>query len=137
MKYYFVNLGLHLLVTIILIVLLIITTNRNKKGKTSRGVWFFLPVVLSIAVVFHLAVYTTPRLMDIKSVVTNSARESDGIVESISPLNNYIIVDGEKYFINPKHSYPETGTRVQFTCAPNSHVILELSLYNESVSQDS
>ncbi len=113
MKYFLANLSIHIIVTIVILVFVIIFSNRNKRGLTKHAPLYFLPLVLSILAVLYAVRYTAPRLLDISAVSSENFYSYTGELESVSPFNNSLVVDGETYYINPLRDIPEDGTTVK------------------------
>ena len=131
MKYYLANLGVHLLVTVILILILVITTNRNKRGECKRGIWYFLPLVISAVTVFYLLSYTAPRLLDLSYIIDSNYYSYTGKIEEISQFGNSVVIDGTTYYINPLRELPAPGTSVRIRYSRYSHYAIDVAPYEE------
>ena len=101
MKYYLANLGVHIAVNLILTLIVIVSSDRNKRGQTKHALTYFLPFVVSIVTVLYMINFTAPRLLDLTDVTGQNYYSYTGTLEEISSMNNYFIIDGEKYYINP------------------------------------
>lgn len=113
MKYFLANLSVHVIVTVVLLAFVIFFSNRNKRGLTKFAPMYFLPLVLSALAVLYAVHYTAPRLLDISAVSSENFYSYTGELESVSLFNNSLVVDGEKYYINPLRDIPEEGTIVK------------------------
>lgn len=127
MKYFIANLSVQLLITLFLILLIVVFSNRNRRGQTSHGFIFFMPLFLSILTVLHLLYFTAPRLLDIASVRSQNYYSYTGVLEETSLMNNYLIVDGEQYYINPLRDLPPSGTTVKIRYTQYSHYAIEVA----------
>lgn len=131
MKYYFVNLAVHILITVLLLVFTVVTTNKNRRGQCKRGFLYFLPMVLSALVAFHLLFFSAPRLLDVADVIDANYYSYTGTIEETGRFNNYLIVDGKVYYVNPIHEYPAAGTTIRLRYLKYSHCVVEVSLVEE------
>lgn len=113
MRYFLANLSVHIIVTVVLIVLIVVFSNRNRHGKTRYPVSYFIPTVLAVIVAIYAYKITWPRLLDLSDVSTRNYYSYTGEVSGISLFHNYIIVDGETYYINPTRFVPEIGSKVR------------------------
>lgn len=127
MKYFFANLGAHVLLCVILIILMSIFTNRNFKRKTKHVLTYFFPVVLLLIFGFDVVRYLAPRLFDIDNVLNNVTYTHTGVVEEVSSFKNYIRIDGVNYYINPMRNKIEAGTTVRIKYTPSSNYIMNVS----------
>ncbi|MBR2522948.1 MAG: hypothetical protein IKE53_00745 [Clostridiales bacterium] len=135
MNYFFANLAAHGVACLILIVLLIIFTNRNFKRKTKYAVSYFIPVLLLIAFGVIVIRYMAPRIFDINNVIGDVTYSYTGRVESVSELNNYFVVDGVTYFIDPRRGDLEVGRIVKVRYTPSSNYAMSVS-YNVNSEED-
>ncbi len=117
MKYFIANLIVHLIVTVVLFIITVVSTNRNKKRETKHALTYFLPFAVSIAMFFYVFTITGPRLLDLTDVVRQNYYSYTGEIDEISPTNNYLVVDGVKYYINPLRNIPSEGqtVRIRYT----------------------
>lgn len=136
MKYFIANLSVHIIVVIALVVIIIIASNRNKRGETKHSLTYFLPLMLSILAVCYMFYFVGPRLLDITDVANDNYYLYTGYVEEISPVNNYIVVDGVTYYINPMRELPAEGSYVKVRCTSNSNYAIEVSDAEELVVDD-
>jgi len=49
-----------------------------------------------------------------------------GVIEEISVLNNYLVVDGQKYYINPLRDLPEEGAHVKIRYTRYSNYVISV-----------
>ena len=113
MRYFLVNLAIHLVFLGILILLTCIFVARNRARKTKRIPFYFLPVVLALLAILDLSLITAPRLMDISSIASKSYYYDTGKITDVSFLNNYFFIDGKCYFINPLRMKAKVGDTVR------------------------
>ena len=129
MYYFFTNLTIHSIICLILIVVMIIFTDRNFKRKTKFVVSYFIPVLMLILIGLDVIRYLAPRLLDISNVIGNVTYTYTGQIESVSQFNNYFVVDGTTYFINPVKDDLEVGRTVRVRYTPVSNYAVSVS-YN-------
>ena len=129
MNYFIANISCHALVCILLIVLMVIITNRTFKRKTKHVLTYFMPVVLLILIGFDITHYLAPRMLDLNNVLSNITYTQTGRIEEISQFNNYFVVNGEKYFINPMRGEFEIGALVRVKYTPQSNYAMSLYYY--------
>ena len=117
MKYFIANLIVHLIVTVVLFIITVVSTNRNRKRETKHTLTYFLPFVVSVAMFFYVFIITGPRLLDLSDVVRQNYYSYTGEIEAVSSANNYLVVDGVKYYINPLRNIPSEGqtVRIRYT----------------------
>ena len=126
MKYFLINLCVHLFVTLLLVILIIIFANRNKHGKTKYPVSYFIPTVLAVFVAFYVFNITGPRLLDVSNVAAQSYYSYTGEIERVSLVNNTLVIDGEVYYFNPMREVPEPGSKVRIRYTRYSKYIIEI-----------
>ena len=131
MKYYIVNLAVHLAVTLIFIILLIVFSNRNKKRKTKYPVSYFIPTVLAIVIVAYVYGITGPRLLDLSDVASQDYYSYTGEIDEISLFNNTLTVDGQEYYINPLRELPKVGEKVRIRYTRFSRYVISVEVVNE------
>ena len=113
MRYFLVNLAIHVVILGLLIMLTCIFSLRNKKRKTKRVIAYFFPLLFALVAILDLAFITAPRLMDISNVAGNSYFYDTGEVTEVSFLKNYFVVDGKRYFMNPLRLKVKVGDTVR------------------------
>lgn len=113
MRYFLVNLAIHLVFLGILILLTCIFVARNRARKTKHAIFYFLPVVLALLAILDLGLITAPRLMDISGIASKSYYYDTGKITDVSFLNNYFFIDGKCYFINPLRMKAKVGDTVR------------------------
>jgi len=120
MKYFLCNLGAHTLVLVVLVIALIITFNRNSKGKAKHVLTYFLPVIISMFILFDMVRFTAPRWLDLTSVLRENYQTTSGVLEKVGRFGNYVVIDGVMYYVNPTHQLPIEGSTVKFKYTDNS-----------------
>ncbi|MCQ2515626.1 MAG: hypothetical protein MJ094_02025 [Saccharofermentans sp.] len=131
MKYYIVNLIAHLIVTVILFIVIVVGTNRNKKRETKHVLTYFLPLIASALMAFYLITITGPRLLDLTDVVRQNYYSYTGVIDEVSPANNYLVVDGVRYYINPLRYIPEVGQTVRIKYTQYSKYSVSVEVMDE------
>jgi hypothetical protein len=113
MRYYLVNLAIHMLILAVLILLACIFAKRNRKRKTKSVIGYFLPTFFAILAILDLTLLTAPRLMDISSVAGRSYYYDTGEVTEVSFLKTSFVVDGKRYYMNPMRLKIKVGDTVR------------------------
>lgn len=133
MNYFLFNLICHLLLLVLLIILIVIFNSRNIKRKTGNPFMYFMPVILAVVSILYIVFIIFPRSMDISTVVTNTGfKNTTGVVNTVSPLRNYIVVDGITYYTNPQRNKVNPGDNVKFKSTSNSNYVINLSKVKDS-----
>jgi hypothetical protein len=126
MKYFIVNLLIHLLIFSSFVALMLVFLKRNRKRKTRHGVSFLIPVFFSALAVVYMVFFTGPRILDIPNVVSSNYMMVTGVFESSSNMGNTIRVDGIDYCINPMAKLPSEGSLVRLKYTTYSRYIMEM-----------
>ncbi len=126
MKYFIANLSAHSILLIFLIVFLIFFSNHNRKRKNRWAFSYLIPVVLSIGIVVYIGLIVAPRFCDITDVLSQNYQSYTGTLEKKAFLNNYIIVDGKRYYYNPLHEIPNEGENVRVLYTHNSNFAMSV-----------
>ncbi|MCQ2481995.1 MAG: hypothetical protein MJ153_00725 [Clostridia bacterium] len=126
MKYFIANLSAHSLLMIFLLILLIIFSNRNRRRKNKWAFSYLIPVVLSVGIVIYISLIIAPRFCDITDVLSQNYQSYTGTLEKKSFFNNYIIVDGTRYYYNPLHEIPNEGENVKVLYTHNSNFAMSV-----------
>lgn len=127
MKYFIANLGAHSLVVLFLVFLMVLFTNRNHKHKTKHTLAFFLPLLIGGAIIYDMVFVTAPRYLDLSAVINENYYSHTGTVDKIGYFNNYIVIDGKTYYINPLRDLPSEGTYVRVKYAGHSLYAIEVA----------
>lgn len=135
MRYFIVNLAMHLVITGIIVLFACISADHNKRKKTKHVINYFFPIVFALAALLHLINYTAPRLMDVSSIINNNYYYTTGSVEKISYLKNYFLIDGKSYYLNPLHNKLAEGDVVRVKHTPYSSFTVEIKSVTESESE--
>lgn len=131
MKYFIANLAVHTIVALVLIIFSVFFSNRNKKGRTKHPVAYFLPIVFCALAVIYTVLFTAPRLLDIAAVKSDNYYSYTGTLEDVSVFNNSLVVDGERYYINPLRNIPEEGANVKVRYTRYGHYVVEVVVAEE------
>jgi len=126
MRYYLLNLAVHVVILAVLILLACIFAKRNRKRKTKSVFGYFLPTVFAIIAILDLSLITAPRLMDISSVAGRSYYYDTGEVTEVSFLKTSFIVDGKRYYINPMRLKIKVGDTVRIKHTQYSNFTAEV-----------
>lgn len=137
MKYYLANLGVHIAINLILTLIVIRSSDRNRKGQTKHTLTYFLPFIMSIVTVLYMINFTAPRLLDLTDVTGQNYYSYTGTLEEISSMNNYFIIDGQKYYINPLRDIPEVGSLVKIRYTRYGKYVIEVTRSEEVNISDS
>ena len=60
MRYFIVNLAMHLLITGIFVMLTCIAAGRNRRKKTKYAIAYFFPIVFALAAILYIVHFTAP-----------------------------------------------------------------------------
>ena len=137
MKYYLANLGVHIAINLILTLIVIRSSDRNRKGQTKHTLTYFLPFIMSIVTVLYMINFTAPRLLDLTDVTGQNYYSYTGTLEEISSMNNYFIIDGQKYYITPLRDIPEVGSLVKIRYTRYGKYVIEVTQSEEVNISDS
>lgn len=132
MRYFIVNLAVHLLVTILFVVLTCIRAGYNRRRKTKHVVTYFFPIAFALVAIVDIVLYTAPRLMDINSLINNNYFYHTGAVEDIGFMKNYFVIDGDYYYINPLRNKLTEGDVVRVKHTPYSRFTVEITTITEA-----
>jgi len=127
MKYYFVNLAAHILVTAVFVVLTCLFAGRNRRKKTKHIVTYFFPIAFALIAIVDIVLYTAPRMMDINSMINSNYFYTSGTVEDIGFMKNYFVLDGDYYYMNPLRNTLAEGDVVRVKHTPNSFFTIEVT----------
>lgn len=128
MNYFLCNLLCHVLMLIVFIILIVLFNSRNIKRRTGNPFVYFMPVIFAVISILYIIFIIFPRFMDISTVVTNTGyKNTTGVVNEVSALKNYIIVDGVRYYTNPQRNKVNAGDNVKFKSTVNSNYVINLS----------
>lgn len=127
MRYFIVNLAVHLLVTAVFVILTCICAGRNRKKKTKHILTYFFPIAFALIAIVDIAIYTAPRLMDINSMINSNYFYQTGSVEDIGFMKNYFVIDGKYYYMNPLHNTLSKGDVVRVKHTPYSLFTVEIT----------
>ena len=132
MKYYFVNLAAHILVTALFVVLTCLFAGRNRRKKTKHIVTYFFPIAFALITIVDIVLYTAPRMMDINSMINSNYYYTSGTVETIGFMKNYFVLDGDYYYMNPLRNTLSEGDTVRVKHTPNSMFTIEVTKLTDS-----
>lgn len=126
MVYFFINLILHLIVSVGLLLLLLFYSDKNKKRLNRRGWTFLLPVIVVLVFLWQTGAVTIPRVIDSVSVIKGNYLTATGVVESVEYLNHAAVIDGTSYYYNPFVYKPKVGDEITVSYTPYAHFAYEL-----------
>lgn len=136
MRYFIVNLAVHILVTAIFIVLACISAGRNKKKKTKHVVTYFFPIVFALVAVLDIVFCAAPRLLDINCLINSNYYYNTGTVDKIGFLKNYFVIDGTYYYVNPLHNNLNEGDTVRVKHTQYSGFTLDWTLVADTDQEE-
>lgn len=125
MNYYIANLGAHTILLSALIAVICIFADKVRRRKAKNIILYFLPVAVTVLVLVYAVAIVIPRLFDLRNVVNNNYSTAQGVVEKVSPLKNYITVDGVTYYRNPSKECPEKGDEITLKYSDGSKFMPE------------
>ena len=120
MRYFIVNLAVHLMITAMFSVLTCVFAGRNRRKKTKHVLSYFFPIAFALVAIIDISLYTAPRLMDVNSMINNNFFYTTGSVDSIGIMRNYFVIDGKYYYLNPIHNTLKVNDVVRVAHTPYS-----------------
>jgi len=125
--YFFINLVLHAAISFGLLMLLLFLSEKNRKHRNKRGIYFLLPVVVVLIFLYQVITFSIPRIVDSVTVIKNNYQSETGVVESIGFLNHSVTMDHKTYYYNPFMFEPQKGDTLVILYTPNAHYAYSLS----------
>ena len=132
MRYFIVNLAVHLLVTILFVVLTALRAGHNRRKKTKHVITYFFPIAFALVAIVDIVMYTAPRLMDLNSLINSNYYYHTGEVEKIGFMKNYFVIDGDYYYMNPLRNQLTEGDVVRVKHTPYSLFTVDIATISES-----
>lgn len=126
MVYFFINLGIHLLISSALLFIILRFVSNNQKRRNRRGISYLLPVILTIIFLYQAVTVSAPRILDSVYVIKSNYETIIGRVEKVEYLNHALVIDGESYYYNPFILKPQVGDRLQISYTPYAHYVAVL-----------
>ena len=136
MRYFIVNLAVHLAVTILFVVLTCVRAGYNRRKKTRHIISYFFPIAFALIAIVDIVLYTAPRLMDINSLINSNYYYNTGAVEDISFMRNYFVIDGDYYYINPLRNKLTEGDVVRVKHTPYSRFTVDIMTISDAVDPE-
>lgn len=136
MRYFIVNLAVHLAVTILFVVLTCVRAGYNRRKKTRHIISYFFPIAFALVAIIDIVLYTAPRLMDINSLINSNYYYNTGAVEQISFMRNYFDIDGDYYYINPLRNKLTEGDVVRVKHTPYSRFTVDIMTISDAVDPE-
>lgn len=136
MRYFIVNLAVHLAVTILFVVLTCVRAGYNRRKKTRHIISYFFPIAFALVAIIDIVLYTAPRLMDINSLINSNYYYNTGAVEQISFMRNYFVIDGDYYYINPLRNKLTEGDVVRVKHTPYSRFTVDIMTISDAVDPE-
>lgn len=127
MRYFIVNLAVHLMITVIFSVLTCVFAGRNRRKKTKHVLSYFFPIAFALVAIIDISLYTAPRLMDVNSMINNNFFYTTGSVDSIGIMRNYFVIDGKYYYLNPIHNTLKVNDVVRVAHTPYSSFTVDIT----------
>ena len=127
MRYFIVNLAVHLLVTIVFVVLTALRAGFNRRKKTKHVVTYFFPILFALVAIVDIVMYTAPRLMDLNSLINSNYYYHTGEVEKIGFMRNFFVIDGDYYYMNPLRNQLTEGDVVRVKHTPYSLFTVDIT----------
>ena len=136
MRYFIVNLAVHLAVTILFVVLTCVRAGYNRRKKTRHIISYFFPIAFALIAIVDIVLYTAPRLMDINSLINSNYYYNTGAVEDISFMRNYFVIAGDYYYINPLRNKLTEGDVVRVKHTPYSRFTVDIMTISDAVDPE-
>lgn len=136
MRYFIVNLAVHLMITAMFSVLTCVFAGRNRRKKTKHVLSYFFPIVFALVAIIDISLYTAPRLMDVNSMINNNFFYTTGSVDSIGIMRNYFVIDGKYYYLNPIHNTLKVNDVVRVAHTPYSSFTVDITKTTDNVPHE-
>jgi hypothetical protein len=136
MRYFIVNLAVHLMITVIFSVLTCVFAGRNRRKKTKHVLSYFFPIAFALVAIIDISLYTAPRLMDVNSMINNNFFYTTGSVDSIGVMRNYFVIDGKYYYLNPIHNTLKVNDVVRVAHTPYSSFTVDITKTTDNVPHE-
>ncbi|MBR2551058.1 MAG: hypothetical protein IKE92_13780 [Clostridiales bacterium] len=136
MRYFIVNLAVHLMITAMFSVLTCVFAGRNRRKKTKHVLSYFFPIAFALVAIIDISLYTAPRLMDVNSMINNNFFYTTGSVDSIGVMRNYFVIDGKYYYLNPIHNTLKVNDVVRVAHTPYSSFTVDITKTTDNVPHE-
>ena len=136
MRYFIVNLAVHLMITAMFSVLTCVFAGRNRRKKTKHVLSYFFPIAFALVAIIDISLYTAPRLMDVNSMINNNFFYTTGSVDSIGFMRNYFVIDGKYYYLNPIHNTLKVNDVVRVAHTPYSSFTVDITKTTDNASNE-
>ncbi|MCR5385015.1 MAG: hypothetical protein K6E72_10330 [Saccharofermentans sp.] len=136
MRYFIVNLAVHLMITAMFSVLTCVFAGRNRRKKTKHVLSYFFPIAFALVAIIDISLYTAPRLMDVNSMINNNFFYTTGSVDSIGIMRNYFVIDGKYYYLNPIHNTLKVNDVVRVAHTPYSSFTVDITKTTDNVPHE-
>lgn len=131
MIYFFANVLVHGLISLLLLIFLLKAYKVNQDRKNKHGIGFFAPFLIALILLVQLALFTLPRILDVSDVIRSDYRQIEGEVEHVAYFNNVLIINGNTYYYNPMTYKPHVGDVLRFSVTSHSGYISEMYIFSE------
>ena len=121
MQYFWINLGVHLLISLVLLIVFLWAIKRNRQHRWPKGFLFLLPTVLMILLLLQVVLFAVPRILDTTTVLRSTYRIETGKIEKIGILKHTVEMEGVTYYVNPFDFDIQEGSDVIIKCTPYAH----------------
>lgn len=136
MRYYFVNLAVHFGIALFFAILVVVCVGRNNKRRTKHASTFLLPVVFAILFLLQMVRFVVPRIFDINDILNENYQTQVGELQSVSYLENTVVVDGMTYYISPRVSLPDIGSQVKVRYTKSGKYAIHLDRIDTSFTPE-
>ena len=136
MRYFIVNLAVHLMITAMFSVLTCVFAGRNRRKKTKHILSYFFPIAFALVAIIDISLYTAPRLMDVNSMINNNFFYTTGSVDRIGIMRNYFVIDGKYYYLNPIHNTLKVNDVVRVAHTPYSSFTVDITKTTDNVPHE-
>lgn len=136
MRYFIVNLAVHLMITAMFSVLTCVFAGRNRRKKTKHVLSYFFPIAFALVAIIDISLHTAPRLMDVNSMINNNFFYTTGSVDSIGVMRNYFVIDGKYYYLNPIHNTLKVNDVVRVAHTPYSSFTVDITKTTDNVPHE-
>lgn len=136
MPYFFINLAIHISISIGILLVILFCVKKNATRKNRRGIYFLLPTILTLVFMFQVIQFSIPRALDIVYVLKNNYRSEQGVVESVGYLNHSVVINKTVFYFNPFLYKPEKGDELLVSYSPNAKYINDFQRIENNNAQN-
>lgn len=125
MNWFFIRLGIDLLISGLLLALLLITLRRFRPKRVRSGGRLFIPVLVALLLLIQVLTQTAPKLLDSLRVFAHSESLRNIEVAEVSRSTGRMLSrSGEVFYVSILNPLPERGERYALRFLPLSRFVI-------------